>query len=130
MGELVAIDLPGGPAFLTELHRAWDRGDAVLPLDQRLPAPASARVLGAARPSSIVSAAGTELVDRVDGPALLDGDALVMTTSGSTGAPKAVVLTHDALRASAVATGRTAAGVGAATAGWGASRCRTSGGSR
>lgn len=33
-----------------------------------------------------------------------DGDALVVATSGSTGAPKAVVLTHDAVRASAIAT--------------------------
>lgn len=105
MGELVAIDLPGGPAFLDELRRAWDRGDVVLPLDQRLPAPARARVLASARPASIVSAAGTERLPPVDGEPLLDGDALVMTTSGSTGAPKAVVLTHDALRASAVATG-------------------------
>ena len=33
-----------------------------------------------------------------------EGDALVVATSGSSGQPKGVVLTHDALRASAVAT--------------------------
>jgi O-succinylbenzoic acid--CoA ligase len=34
------------------------------------------------------------------------GDALVVATSGTTGAPKGVVLTHDAVRASALATSR------------------------
>ena len=33
-----------------------------------------------------------------------DGDALVVATSGTTGEPKGVVLTHDAVRASALAT--------------------------
>src|SRR5436309_14612391 len=40
---------------------------------------------------------------RLDEP-VDDGDAVVVATSGTSGEPKGVVLTHDALRASAVAT--------------------------
>jgi O-succinylbenzoic acid--CoA ligase len=74
-----------GPGFVEALIAAWDRGDAVAPLDHRLPPPARAQVLAALRPDEDVD----------------EGDALVVTTSGSTGAPKGVVLTHDALGASA-----------------------------
>lgn len=82
------LEARGTPAFVEGLRRAWDAGDAVLPLDPRLPAPARARVLAAARPDQPVE----------------PGDALVVATSGTTGDPKAVVLTHDAVEASAWAT--------------------------
>ena len=36
----VALDLPGGPGFVSALRRVWDDGDAALPIDPRLPAPA------------------------------------------------------------------------------------------
>lgn len=74
-----------GPGFVEALVAAWERGDAVAPLDHRLPPPARAAVLAAVRPDEDVA----------------PGDALVVTTSGSTGDPKGVVLTHDALAASA-----------------------------
>lgn len=74
--------------FVDALQRAWDEGDAVLPLDPRLPAPARAAVLAAARPDEPVEA----------------GDALVVVSSGTTGDPKAAVLTHEAVTASALAT--------------------------
>jgi o-succinylbenzoate---CoA ligase len=86
--RLVVMEARGTGAFVDRLRRAWDEGDAVLPLDPRLPAPARDRVLAAARPG--------EPVD--------DGDALVVATSGTTGVPKAAVLTHDAVAASARAT--------------------------
>lgn len=85
MPRLVAVETDDG--FVAGLRRAWDRGDAVLPLDHRLPPPSRARVLDALR-------AGAEVED---------GDALVVATSGSTGTPKGVVLTHAAVRASAQA---------------------------
>jgi o-succinylbenzoate---CoA ligase len=89
---LVAVETDDG--FVAGLRRAWDRGDAVLPLDHRLPAPARGQVLRHLRARDAVE----------------DGDALVVATSGSTGEPKGVVLTHDAVRASARA-GNAALGV-------------------
>lgn len=102
MHQLVAIDTPGGEAFVTELRRAWDDGDAVLPLDQRLSPSARAAVVAALRPSWVVSAGGR--TSHGGGVPVEDGDALVVATSGTTGAPKGAVLTHDAVRASAAAT--------------------------
>jgi O-succinylbenzoic acid--CoA ligase len=99
--RLLPIDEPAGPGFAAALRRAWDGGDAVLALDRRLPKPALEAVLAAARPGEPVE----------------PGDAIVMATSGSTGAPKAVVLTHEGLQASAVA-GSEALGVDPAGDHW------------
>ncbi|MGA8724864.1 MAG: fatty acid--CoA ligase family protein [Acidimicrobiales bacterium] len=102
MPELVALDLAPGPEFVDALRVAWEVGDAVLPVDPRLPAPAAAALLDALRPSRVVSSSGS--VARPDGLPTEVGDALVVPTSGSTGEPKGVVLTHTALAASAVAS--------------------------
>ncbi len=102
MPRLVAIDLPGGPAFVEAVRRAWADGDAVLPIDQRLPGPARATLMAAMSPSARVDADGEHACS--GGRSIDAGDALVMPTSGSTGASKGVVLTHGALDASARAT--------------------------
>ena len=102
MPRLVAIDLPGGPAFVDAVRRAWDAGDAVMPVDGRLPSGARDTLLGEMAPGAIVDGTGTHLLS--GGRPVETGDALVMPTSGSTGRPKGVVLTHDALAASAAAT--------------------------
>lgn len=75
---------------MEELRGVWDRGDAVLPVDPRLPAPARAALLGVLRP----------------GEAVEEGDALVVATSGTTGTPRGVVLTHSAVQAAAGAVSR------------------------
>ncbi len=102
MPELRALDLPAGPAFVDALRSAWEAGDAVLPLDRRLPPASAARMLEALRPSVLVDRDGTHR--RHGGRPTEAGDALVVATSGTTGEPKGVVLTHAAVRASALAT--------------------------
>ena len=102
VGDLVAIDLPGGPSWVEHLRAAWDRGDAVLAVDQRLAHPARAALLDALRPAVVVGPEGP--LRRAGGVPVDDGDALVVATSGTTGQPKGVVLTHAAVAASARAT--------------------------
>ncbi len=86
--RLVAIDRPAGPEFVEELQHVWATGDAAFPIDQRLPPAAKDRLLAAMR-----------VGNRVE-----PGDALVVATSGTSGRPKGVVLTHEAVAASAEAT--------------------------
>lgn len=103
MTRLVALDLPGGPAFLHALRTAWDEGDAVLAVDQRLPEAAREALLAHARPHAIVTADGTVVPHEPDAPLLEHGDRLVAATSGSTGRPALVVHTESSLIAHAVA---------------------------
>jgi o-succinylbenzoate---CoA ligase len=84
---LVVLDLPPGPALLDALRCALDGGPAILPLDPGLPPRQRDRLLAALH--------SDEPVD----PAV----AVVIATSGSTGAPKGVELTAGALEASAQA---------------------------
>lgn len=104
MPSLVALDLPGGSEFVDRLQRAWDHGDAVLPIDQRLPSSAKEILLESMKPDVVVDAHGEHR--RPSGRPTEIGDALVVATSGSTGDPKGVVLTHSAVHASAHASSR------------------------
>ncbi len=104
MPDLVALDLPGGQRFVDELRRAWDGGDAILPVDQRLPSPAKAELIERMGAAAVVTADGRSTTDA--GRPVEPGDAAVVATSGSTGVPKGVVLTHRAIAASADTTSR------------------------
>ena len=103
MPELVALLGPPGPEWVAELTRAWEAGDAVLPVDPRLPQPARHRLIDAMSPTVLVDEAG-EHHRRSQGLGTEAGDALVVATSGTTGEPKGVVLTMAAVEASATAT--------------------------
>ncbi|MCP4436856.1 MAG: long-chain fatty acid--CoA ligase [Actinomycetia bacterium] len=108
MHELVAVDLRPGKAFIETLARAWEAGDAVLPLQQEAPLSyrrGVAESLGATR---WVDSSGEQTLP--GGWPVGQGDALVVATSGTTGHPKGAVLTHDAVSSAAFATS-TALGV-------------------
>jgi O-succinylbenzoic acid--CoA ligase len=89
--------------FVDALRAIWDTGDAAAPLDPRLPAAARRAILEALRPTRIVGSDGEQHA-LPDGLGVEEGDALVVASSGTAGQPKGVVMTHEAVRASARAT--------------------------
>ncbi len=101
--RLVAVVAEGRPEFVDILRRVWDAGDALFPVDPRLPRPAVDSLLDTLAPSALVDAGG-EVHARAGGRPVEPGDALVVATSGTTGEPRGAVLTHDAVHAAAQAT--------------------------
>jgi o-succinylbenzoate---CoA ligase len=98
---LVAVAV-GGTRFVEVLVEQWERGNAVFPLDPRLPRRARTALLDALRPSCVIEAHD---VSALTGAISVEpGDALVVATSGTAAEPKGVVLTHRAVSASARAT--------------------------
>jgi O-succinylbenzoic acid--CoA ligase len=103
MRGLVAVVTHGGATFVEQMARIWAAGDAVLPIDARLPAALVDQLLAELRPTALIDPTGATTV-RADGRSVDAGDAVVIATSGTTGTAKGVVLTHDAVAASAHAT--------------------------
>jgi o-succinylbenzoate---CoA ligase len=102
VNRLVAIDRPGGPSFVDALQQIWLDGDAAFPVDRRLPAAHQRALVVAMGCAAVVDDTGEHAIN--EGRPVESGDALVVATSGSTGEPKGVVLTHEAVEASARAT--------------------------
>ena len=102
VARLLALDLPAGAELVGALEDAWASGDAVMVVDQRLSAEARHDLIDIVRPHGVVGPHRWPL-DWEQLPELRDGDALVVPSSGSTGAPKMVVHTRAGLQAHAVA---------------------------
>src|SRR5438105_827293 len=89
-GERVAVVEPAGVRFASLLHACLRTGAAMVPVSPRAPAAERKRVLADCRPRLLVRE--DELAVLPDPAEGRDGDACVLYTSGTTGAPKGVRL--------------------------------------
>ncbi|MFW2381975.1 MAG: AMP-binding protein, partial [Acidimicrobiales bacterium] len=105
MADVTALAMPATPTFVDILQAEWERGAAVAVIDHRLGGPELTRVLDMLAPTEVIDSDG-ERTRRSSGRRTEDGDALIVATSGSTAFPKGVVLTHEAVQASADLTSR------------------------
>jgi O-succinylbenzoic acid--CoA ligase len=101
-GELVAVDLPPGPHWLTVVERVWAQGAALLPIDHRLASRERRAVLDLASPTWLIETSGAQVFA---GAGLHQETGVVVATSGTAGAPKLVELSRAAIAAALDASG-------------------------
>lgn len=103
-GQRVALCLPSGPALRDLLVECWRQRAVAVPIDPALPRAMREFLLAHADPATLVSEAGVE--ERATTFESHPDDRLILYTSGSTGAPKGVVLREQAIAHNALAIAR------------------------
>ena len=109
-GDLVAVRLEPGAAWLDVATQAWGVGAAIFPVDHRLPASEAEALLARAEPTVLIEAAGRRRLRPADArePAAgkLEPDpgdpgtlAALIATSGTSRRPRLVELTRSAVEA-------------------------------
>ena len=101
MGKLIAFDMDTSETLVNHILTQWDQGNSVLPLDQRLPQLKKRDLVQQLGVAEVIT--DTETI-KFNAPSMEPDDALVIATSGTTGNPKGVVLSHAAIKASSQMT--------------------------
>jgi O-succinylbenzoic acid--CoA ligase len=109
-GDLVAVTLPPSLAWLDLVSEIWDAGAALLPIDERLPAPRRAELIERAGPTVLLDETGAR---RREGEPVESGITLAVHSSGTGGAPAFAQFDRGAIEAavssSSLALGATGA---------------------
>jgi O-succinylbenzoic acid--CoA ligase len=100
-GDLAAVTLNPGTAWLPVLRHAREVGAAILPIDVRLSTPERAALVATAHPTVIADEAG---IRRDDGVPIDSDIALVIATSGTSGQARLAELPGVAVEAAVLAS--------------------------
>jgi o-succinylbenzoate---CoA ligase len=117
-GDLVAVRLEPGPAWLDIVAEAWESGAAIFPLDHRLSADEAEALLERARPTALIDARARRRIAVAErewpeahgrgvgqrGSASGDDLGILIATSGTSGAPRLVELSRSAIEVAVVAS--------------------------